>query len=65
MKRTVLLLASYCGGENDECTEELPCLDCLKMCNVVEIEGEITNNLGGYDYNKSNTPVMPPVSRTA
>lgn len=26
----MLLMASYCGGENPKCTDELPCECCLK-----------------------------------
>lgn len=48
----VLLLASYCGNDNPECSDACPCLDCLKMCNILIVEtGE---NLGGWDYNVSN-----------
>lgn len=49
-KIKVLLLASYCVEEDTNCTEELPCIECLKMCNVAEIEGKITKVLGGFDY---------------
>lgn len=48
----MLLMASYCGGENPKCTDELPCEDCLKMSNIVLIpkdqvksENEIGNDL--------------------
>ncbi len=33
----VLLLATYCGDEDEPCSDGLPCEECLKMCNVVEI----------------------------
>lgn len=33
----MLLLASYCGGDNPSCTDERPCVDCLGMCNVFEV----------------------------
>lgn len=36
-KRLVLLLASYCGEDNPECTESKPCIDCLQMCNTAEV----------------------------
>lgn len=48
----VLLLASYCGTDGDGCTDDLPCLDCLKMCNIVTVRGPPTENLGGWDYNR-------------
>jgi hypothetical protein len=51
VKTRVLLLASYCRGENEKCSEELPCEDCLKVCNVLVIELPFTfENLGGIDY---------------
>lgn len=34
----VLLLASYC--DEDGCCDELPCEECLVMCNVVDITGQ-------------------------
>ena len=49
----VLLLASYCGEDNPLCSDALPCLDCLKMCNVVTFEGTITDNAGDWDRNRS------------
>jgi hypothetical protein len=48
--KTVLLLTSYC--EEDKCTDESPCLECLKMCNVVIMSGYIAENLGGWEYNR-------------
>ena len=37
----VLILASYCAG--GECSDNVPCPDCLQMCNVGEIaRGSIT-----------------------
>ena len=36
-KRRVLLIASYCGEDNPDCTEDRPCNDCLRMCNVAEV----------------------------
>ena len=41
-----LLLASYCGGENDECSEKRPCPDCLAMCNVFDENGNYLRELG-------------------
>jgi hypothetical protein len=34
----VLILASYCGDENPNCTDIKPCDECLKMCNIAFIE---------------------------
>lgn len=51
-KRRVLLLASYCGDTNSDCTNALPCKDCLLMCNIIEMDGLVTSNHGGYDYNR-------------
>lgn len=36
-KRRVLLIASYCVEDNPECTDDRPCSDCLRMCNVAEV----------------------------
>lgn len=48
----VLLLASYCGDDDPTCTDDLPCLDCLKMCNVVSMRQRVAENFGGWDYNR-------------
>ena len=32
----VTLLASYC--EDSDCTDRLPCYECVKMCNQYEIQ---------------------------
>lgn len=49
-KRKVLLLASYCGDDYpDECSEECPCNECLRMCNVAEVVvsiGDVVGELG-------------------
>ena len=34
----VLLLASYCDGEDSRCSERSPCDDCLMMCNVFQMQ---------------------------
>lgn len=39
-RREVLLLASYCGDENPDCSDKVPCPDCLAMCNVYEVDFE-------------------------
>jgi hypothetical protein len=36
-KRRVLLLASYCETDDPDCSEERPCNECLRMCNVAEV----------------------------
>lgn len=54
----VLLLASYCGDDNAECTEQLPCAKCLDMCNIVTFSGRITANHGGYDANKEKITMV-------
>ena len=38
--RPVLLLASYCGDDNPNCTDTQPCDECLKMCNIAFIENK-------------------------
>lgn len=49
----VLLLASYCGPEDgSNCTDDLPCLECLQMCNIGSMFGGVSNNLGDWDYNR-------------
>lgn len=35
--RPAVLLASYCGDDNPQCTKMRPCPDCLAMCNVYEV----------------------------
>jgi hypothetical protein len=50
MHRRVLLLASYCGEDNPDCTASLPCQDCLAMCNVILVTDEEPEVLGGLEY---------------
>lgn len=47
----VLLLASYCDND-PSCTDDLPCLDCLKMCNIATMRGRPAENLGGWEFNR-------------
>ena len=39
--RKVLLLVSYCDGSNPDCTNDCPCDECLKICNVFELKGHV------------------------
>lgn len=48
-KRRVLLIASYCGGDNQECTEARPCSDCLRMCNVAEVVVGLDDIVGQFE----------------
>jgi len=49
----VLLLASYCDRNfNMKCTDEFPCDECLKMCNVANVNSKGIEVLGGLDYLK-------------
>jgi len=38
--------ASYCGSNDEGCTEEYPCIDCLEMDNTYVISGQ-------YNYHES------------
>lgn len=46
LQREYLLLASYCGTDNEHCTERRPCSDCLGMCNVFDSDGAFVRELG-------------------
>lgn len=48
-KRRVLLLASYCGTDNPECTENKPCVDCLQMCNTAEVVVSLDDIIGQFN----------------
>lgn len=38
MRTRVVAIASYCEEDNDEgCTDNNPCKECLDMCNVFDI----------------------------
>jgi len=52
-RQSILLLASYCGEDNPKCTDEVPCLECLKMCNVASANVEKLSVHGGWDYMRS------------
>ena len=48
--KNVLLLCSYCDGDDDPvCTNELPCIDCLKMCNVFPLDDDCQMLHGEHD----------------
>jgi hypothetical protein len=49
----VLLLASYCGDDNSNCTDAKPCDECLKMCNIAFIDNksiDINNVICGFNF---------------
>ena len=46
-KPQFLLLASYCGPDDDTgCTEKTPCALCLSVCNVFDEDGNYVRELG-------------------
>lgn len=49
MPQPILLLASYCGGENPECSDAHPCIDCLKMSNIAWAEVGAVRVVGGWE----------------
>ena len=52
----VLLLTSYCGDKNSNCTNIKPCDECLKMCNIAFIEKSaisLDNVICGFDFIKN------------
>lgn len=56
MTRHLLLLTSYCGEDDEGCTDALPCYECLKMCNVLIASQEQVRemqNIGGLEYNSA------------
>ena len=58
-RRKFLLLASYCDADDPDCTEDYPCHDCLKMCNVfvahTDRPVELMTNIGGWECNKTDS----------
>lgn len=47
----ILLLASYC--DENGCTEDLPCEDCLVMCNTAEIgDTTVIKDIKNYSYER-------------
>ena len=49
-KRRVLILASYCGGDDPNCTEQTPCNECLRMCNVAEVVVGLDDIIGQFEF---------------
>jgi hypothetical protein len=58
-RRKFLLLASYCGGDADGCTEEDPCIDCVRMCNVYDETGTFA---GGINCVSAASPDSSPIA---
>jgi hypothetical protein len=48
-KRKVLVLASYCGDDNEKCSDDIPCVDCLLMSNVAEVKVGVEHIVGCFD----------------
>ncbi len=48
-RQPILLLASYCGGDNPECSDNHPCIECLKMSNVAWATVADLNVVGGWE----------------
>ena len=47
---SAILLASYCD-DNPKCTEAYPCIDCIKMCNVITFPDPVKIEVhDGFDY---------------
>lgn len=55
----VLLLASYCGDDDPRCTDSVPCRDCLGMCNIIDMQGDILANHGDIDFARINGAPPP------
>ena len=60
MRRKLLLLASYCGADDQKCSDDFPCVECLRMCNVFVAQTdrplELMNNIGSLEYNHTKEP---------
>ena len=48
-KKRVLILASYCGDDNSNCSQETPCNECLRMCNVADVVVGLDDILGTFN----------------
>lgn len=60
--RRVLLLASYCD-DDPNCTESVPCRDCLGMCDIVDVRGAIVANHGAIDHARAYRAPAPLASQ--
>lgn len=49
VQRKILILASYCGEDNSNCSDDHPCPECLEMCNVATTDGDL-NVMGGLNF---------------
>lgn len=47
-QRRVLLLSSYCCDDESDCSDETPCDDCLRMCNVAEVMVGLDDVIGEF-----------------
>lgn len=63
MTYRLLLLASYCG-DGTACTEQLPCAECLEMCNLFEAKDStplsLMRKIGGLDTNRYRSTLSLP-----
>lgn len=48
-RKPILILASYCGGEDPRCSDTHPCLDCLQMSNIAWAEVSNLTVVGGWE----------------
>lgn len=50
----VVLLASYCDGVDNPCSDACPCNPCLMMCNIFQVQipedEKCTGELGNRRY---------------
>ncbi len=64
MADRLLLLTSYCGDDNDDCTDDFPCEECLPMCNVMVSNDLSTRdrmtNIGGFGFNRDEIEAEEP-----
>jgi len=51
--REFLLLASYFGEDDVNCTDSKPCYDCLRMCNIFSEDGNYIGTLAINAYRRS------------
>ena len=48
----VVLLASYCGDDDPSCAPDLPCIECLKMCNIFSFADGMKRSDGSWQYQR-------------